>query len=126
MARNKVQCQKGWGRRARASSLLDDEVVAHLRDPAHAGGDRAGAVLGLGRVDEAAQLDDTLVSFDIDLSDVQVLVADKLATHLVADDRVVNVLAGAFACPRTGTGRHRPGEKTDENKGKNETCFCSW
>lgn len=96
--------------------LLDDQIIAHLRDSANAGGDPAGAVLDLGVVDEAAELDDALVGLDIDLRDVQVLVAQELATDLVADDLVVDVLAGAFACAGARARRHRPGEKTAKNK----------
>jgi hypothetical protein len=60
------------------------------------------------RINEAAQLDDALVSFYTDLEGFQKIIVCKLSFYLGRDDRIINVLTGTFRCTgHTGGDQHK-------------------
>lgn len=93
--------------------LLDDEIVFDVRYALDGGRILAGSEFLVGRVHKAAQLHDALDRLDTDRERFHRLVAEQSALHFGRDDRIVDVLTGAFARGR----RRAAGGQAAEGEG---------
>jgi hypothetical protein len=76
--------------------LLQDQIVFDQLHAIDMLGDMDRAGFAVGRIDKAAELNDALHGFDMDLEDAKLFVGDDIGADLVGDAGVIEVVAGLF------------------------------
>ena len=84
--------------------LFHDQIILYGFDPLDVPCDLICFISGLSRINEAAQLNGALVSFDTDLERLKKIISCKQRFYLGRDDRIVNVFTWTclFGCRCTG------------------------
>jgi hypothetical protein len=95
--------------------LFHDQIILYGFDPFDAAGDFTRFIDGLLGINEAAQLNDALVSFDTDLEGLEKIISGQLGLYLRRDDRIVHVFPGTFLFGCRGTG-HQGGDQHQKHK----------
>jgi hypothetical protein len=102
--------------------LFQDKIILYGFNPVDVPCDLTGFIDGLLRINDAAQLDDALVSFNTDLEGLEEIISCKLSFYLGRDDRIINVLTGTFmfGCRCTG---HKGGDHYQKDKIADKDIF---
>ena len=80
----------------KVTKLFHNQVVFHIGHPVYATGKLSSLVGLVCRIDKIAELDNPLVSLDVDLETFQGHIVHNCGFHLGRDGRVIDILTGTL------------------------------